>query len=90
MLRQHQPDTGTTPGVVRLLSQRKARAQIFTIENPPRYRVILSESSLHRMPGGRSSELLVDQVEHMLTLIGCHQQLELQILTFSANVRCLL
>jgi hypothetical protein len=23
----------------------------------------------------------------MLTLIGCHQQLELQILTFSANVR---
>lgn len=87
MLRQHRPETETQPGVTRLLRQRRARTRISTIENPPHYQVILSESSLHRMPGGRSSELVADQAEHLLALVDRHKQLELQILTFDANVR---
>jgi transcriptional regulator with XRE-family HTH domain len=86
MLRQHEHAT-TRPEVAQLLRERKARIQIFTIENPPRYEVILSESSMHRMPGGRTSELVVDQAEHLLALTSQHERLELRILKFDANVR---
>ncbi|HET9142191.1 MAG TPA: helix-turn-helix transcriptional regulator [Actinophytocola sp.] len=86
MLRQHQPQAASRPEVTQLLREREARAQIFTIENPPRYRAILSESSLHRMPGGRSTELVVDLAEHLLKLTREHHQIELQILTFDAKI----
>jgi transcriptional regulator with XRE-family HTH domain len=84
MLRQH-PDTNTTPGLTALMKQRKARASIFTIENPPQYRAILSESSLLRMPGGRNDELTVDQAGHLLRLMVKHDQLTVQILPFEAK-----
>jgi transcriptional regulator with XRE-family HTH domain len=84
ILRLHQPAAAE---VVLVLSQRKARAQIFTVDRPPRYRVILSESSLRRMPGGRAAGLLVDQATHLLNLIDQYEHLELQILTFDADVR---
>jgi transcriptional regulator with XRE-family HTH domain len=85
MLQQH-PDTNTTPGVTNLIRQRKARAQIFTLEDPPHYRAILSESSLLRMPGGRNPALIVDQAGHLLGLMGKHDRLTVQILPFDANV----
>ena len=87
MLKQHHPDTMTTPDVVRLLLQRRARAQIFSIEDPPLYHVVLSESSLHRMPGGRNPTLVIDQCEHLLNLVGQYSRLVLQILPFDAPVR---
>lgn len=86
MLQQHHPDAKTTPDVVQLLRERKARARIFTVDDPPRYRVILSESSLRRMPGGTAPRLVVDQIEHMLDLMHRHPQLELRILTFQAKI----
>jgi hypothetical protein len=85
MLKQH-PDTNTTPGVRDLIKQRKARARIFTIENPPNYQAILSESSLLRMPGGRHRELIVDQAGHLLRLMVEHEWVTVQILPFDANV----
>jgi transcriptional regulator with XRE-family HTH domain len=86
MLQQHHPDTKTTPDVVHLLRERKARARIFTIDDPPRYRAILSESAVRRMPGGTPPRLVVDQLEHMLDLMLRHPQLELRILTFQAKI----
>jgi transcriptional regulator with XRE-family HTH domain len=86
LLKQHHADTKTPADVVRLVRQLEARARIFTIDNPPLYRVILSESSLRRMPGGHSPKLVVDQVEHLLGLINRHERLRLQILTFQAKI----
>lgn len=85
MLAQHEPIQHSEQ-VVRLLRQRKARAKIFGIDNPPRYRAVLSESALHRMPGGRSKGIGVDQAAHLLRLINDHDCLELQILTFEATI----
>lgn len=64
---------------------RKSRLNIFTVERPPRYRVILSESSIHRMPGG-SRELAIDQIKNLLDLVTRYEQFELRIIPFSANL----
>jgi transcriptional regulator with XRE-family HTH domain len=84
MLAQHADSK--TASAVNLMRQRKARAGIFTIENPPRYRAILSESSLLRMPGGRASNLAVDQAEHLINLMQLHKRLTVQILSFAAAI----
>lgn len=86
LLKQHHPDTKTPADVVRALRQLEARARIFTLDDPPLYRVILSESSLRRMPGGYSPKLVVDQVEHLLDFINRYDQLRLQILKFEAPI----
>jgi transcriptional regulator with XRE-family HTH domain len=83
-LRLHQ--ARTSGDAVRVLSQLRARTQIFTMPEPPRYRVVLSESSLHRMPGGRSTGLVRDQAEHLLGLTEQFKQIELRILTFDADI----
>jgi transcriptional regulator with XRE-family HTH domain len=85
MLRQFQSYAATIQDLVELMERRQTRAQIFTTERPPRYRVVLSESSLLRMPGGRQPDLEVDQIEHLLTLISDHDQLELRLLPFTAK-----
>jgi transcriptional regulator with XRE-family HTH domain len=87
MLQQHGSDTKTTADVVRLVRQLEARAKIFTVDDPPFYRVILSESSFRRMPGGPSPRLVVDQVEHLLDLMSRYEKFTLQVLTFEASVR---
>jgi transcriptional regulator with XRE-family HTH domain len=85
MLRQFQSYATTTQHLVELMERRRVRAQIFTTERPPRYRVVLSESSLLRMPGGRQPDLEVDQIEHLLNLINDHDQLDLRLLPFTAK-----
>lgn len=87
MLQQHHADTKPTSEVVRLVRQLEARARIFSIDDPPFYRVILSESSLRRMPGGASPRLVVDQVEHLVDLMTRYKSFTLQILTFQADIR---
>jgi transcriptional regulator with XRE-family HTH domain len=87
MLHQHEPETLDSPKVLVLLRERRARAQLFELAEPPRYRVILSESALLRLPGGYSHDLMVDQIDHLLGLVGRFEHLELQILTFQAKVR---
>ncbi len=85
MLAQHEPIQDNEQ-VVSLLRQRKARARIFEIEKPPRYRVVLSESALYRMPGGRAGHIGVDQAAHLLDLVTTRESLELQILQFGAKI----
>lgn len=70
----------------RVLRERAARIRVFTVAGRPRFRVILSESSLHRMPGGRTTQLVVDQSEYLLKLMDEHEQLELRILPFTADI----
>jgi hypothetical protein len=38
------------------------------------------------MPGGRNARMMIDQAEHLLRLMGEHEQLELRILTFDADI----
>jgi transcriptional regulator with XRE-family HTH domain len=87
MLQQHDPETLTSDDVLRLIRRRKARARIFTVDEPRLYRAVLSESSLHRMPFGGSPNLLIDQIEHLLKLTEDHEHVELHILPFDAPIR---
>jgi transcriptional regulator with XRE-family HTH domain len=77
---------GDPTDLAALLYDRQQRARLFTTENPPRYRVVLSESSLYRMPGGRTPALVIDQAEHLLTLDETHEQVSVHILTFEADI----
>jgi hypothetical protein len=85
MLCQFRAHDLNTPEVVELMERRQARTALFTTDDPPRYRVILSESSLLRMPGGPQPHLEVDQIEHLLGLMSAHAQLELRMLPFTAT-----
>lgn len=76
----------TQSEVTEVLRRREARQQVFKIDNPPRYRVILSESSLYRMPGGLTPEMVHNQASYMLELMAKHPRLELRILLFVADV----
>lgn len=71
--------------VTDVIKQRLRRARILFQENRPRYRVILGESSVHRTLRGKP-DILVDQLEHLLTLVRTSERLELHILPFEANV----
>jgi transcriptional regulator with XRE-family HTH domain len=84
MLKQHESVDGLV--VAALLSRRRERANLFRQEKPPRYRVILSESALHRMPGGQSPATIFDIASHLLALSETYPRLELQILPFRAPV----
>lgn len=73
--------------VTRVLREWEARRNVFTVDNPPRYLVILSESALRRMPGGgAATQLRVDQAEYLLTLMDRYEQLDVRILTFDAEI----
>lgn len=75
--------------VTRVLREWTARSKVFTVQNPPRYRVILSESSIRRMPGGGPATLLrVDQTGRLLHLMDIYEQVEVQILPFDAHINC--
>lgn len=86
MLRQHAHLITRASELTQYLRQWTARARVFTVATPPRYRAVISESSLHRMPARSAAALLVDQVTHLLGLIDAHKKLDLRILPFGADV----
>jgi transcriptional regulator with XRE-family HTH domain len=77
---------GDPTDLATLLYDWQERARMFTVDDPPRYNVILSESSLHRMPGGRTPAMVIDQAEHLLNLSITHERVSIQILTFDADI----
>lgn len=87
VLQQHGLSLADNSAITRVLREWTARTKIFAVPNPPSYNVIFSESSLHRMPGGRNPQIVVDQVDHLLSLMDAHSQLDLRILTFDADIR---
>lgn len=86
ILKQHESLITDPHQVTQVLRERTARTKVFTVSNPPNYRVILSESALHRMPGGRSPRMVANQAKHLLGLMDSYPRLELRILTFEADV----
>lgn len=84
-LRQLGP-TITESQVVEVLRRQVTRKRVLTMPDPPSYRVILSESSLYRMPGGRTPTMVADQTSHLLDLMNDHPRLELRVLPFEADV----
>lgn len=70
-----------------LLASQDDRLEIFgKTSRLRRYRVILAESSVHRMPGGRNAVLVIDQAQHLLKLADTYDQLEIRIVTMDARI----
>lgn len=69
-----------------LLFTQAERAKIFSQDNPPRYRVVLAESALHRQPGGRTPSMAIDQAKHLIDLGKSHPRVSIQILTYGAEL----
>jgi transcriptional regulator with XRE-family HTH domain len=51
-----------------------------------RYRMVLSESSLRRMPGGHNPGLVIDQAQHLLRMSEEFAQLSIRVATFAARI----
>lgn len=51
-----------------------------------RYRIVLSESSLRRMPGGHNPGLVIDQAQHLLRMSEEFAELSIQVVTFAARI----
>lgn len=68
----------------RILAERNTRRAIFSRENPPHYQVVLSESSLLRVPGG--SVTGQEQADYLLTSMNEYPHLSVRILPFDAQV----
>lgn len=87
MLKQFELDKiGKRQDVIPALNARASRHDIFTVDDPPHYRVVLSESSLYRLPGGWNRELELDQIDKFQRLLADYPLFDLRILPFTANV----
>jgi transcriptional regulator with XRE-family HTH domain len=69
-----------------LLRRRRARQKLFTTSDPPIYRVVLSEASLCRLPGGYASSKAAELAAHLLWLCDEYPHLQLQLLPFTADL----
>jgi transcriptional regulator with XRE-family HTH domain len=65
-------------GETDVLRAREQRLRIFTRDNPPRYRALLTESSLYRTPGG-SVVVAKQQAQYLLRLLDQYPRFSLQI-----------
>src|SRR5699024_3393366 len=72
-------------GVTSLVRNRLDRKSVFDQEQPPYYRFIISESALHRAPGGAAPAVMLDQMEHMVGLAE-KERVYLHILPLHAPV----
>lgn len=68
----------------RILEERNTRRTIFSRDNPPHYRVVLSESSLLRVPGGTVTRQ--EQASYLLASMDEYPHLSVRVLPFDAQV----
>lgn len=83
LLQYQKADSGVAETDV--LRSREQRCRIFTREHPPRYRALLSESSLLRAPGG-SPVVVQQQGRYLLDQLDRYPHFSLQILHFQADL----
>jgi transcriptional regulator with XRE-family HTH domain len=76
---------GNSSSQADLLAEHRRRQRVFTRENAAPYHVILAESALYRMPGGRLN-LVAEQAAYLLELVDRFPQLRLQVLRFDADL----
>ena len=87
MLKQFELDqTGKRESVRPALAARKSRLGIFNIDQPPHYRVVLSESAFYRLPGGWTPKLELDQIGTLRSLLTMYRRFELRLLPFAADL----
>jgi transcriptional regulator with XRE-family HTH domain len=73
--------------MARILQDRQEREQLFTTARPPRYRALFSVSAFHRMPDGRTAELVIDQAQHLLMLADKYpSHLTIQVIPWRAKL----
>lgn len=72
--------------VTRILQDRQEREQLFAATRPPHYRALFSVSAFHRMPGGRTAELVIDQADHLITLSEKYPTLTIQVIPWEAKL----
>jgi hypothetical protein len=77
---------GDSEYVTQLERERTARNSLFTTDPAPCYQVVLSVSSLQRMPGGWDAKLALDQIQHLTGLMERYAQLDLRLLTVHAKI----
>lgn len=69
-----------------LMETREEREALLATDNKlNKCRIVLSESSLRRMPGGRE-RVMTDQADHLLRLMEKHDRLELRISKFDSPI----
>jgi transcriptional regulator with XRE-family HTH domain len=86
LLEQHAHLIANGADVLKYMLLRADRVRVFTVDNPPAYRAILSEASFRRFPERHATTLLVDQATYLLELIDSCEQVDLRILPFGADV----
>lgn len=87
MLKQFRVDRpGDREYVTQLERERTARIGLFKTDPAPCYQVVLSVSSLLRIPGGWNPELALDQIQHLVRLVETYSQLDLRLLTVDAKI----
>lgn len=86
MLTQYQYAGNPTDPTILFASQQERMAIFGGDSLLRRYRIVLSESSLRRMPGGHNPVLMIDQAEHLLRLADEYTQLSIQVATFAARI----
>jgi transcriptional regulator with XRE-family HTH domain len=83
LLLQHKL-AGDPRDMATLIALHDDRRHLLTGASPPQYRVIMGESSLRRMPGGRMT-LAIDQTQELLSL-GALDHVSVRILPYEANI----
>lgn len=71
--------------VASLMRNRLDRKAVFEQQQPPYYRFIISESALHRTPGGQAPAVMLDQLQHMMELEQ-RTRVYLHVLPFNAKL----
>jgi transcriptional regulator with XRE-family HTH domain len=84
MLKQF-TEAGATD-VTSLVRNRLDRKAVFEQQQPPYYRFIISEGALRRAPGGWAPAVMLDQVEHLLTLDTLRPRIYVHVLPFGAKL----
>jgi transcriptional regulator with XRE-family HTH domain len=80
-------EAGDPTPQTRLILDRNHRAELFTESGRSTlYRVLLSESAFRRLPGGETPNLVIDQAQYLLALTERYERLQLQVVTFKANI----
>jgi transcriptional regulator with XRE-family HTH domain len=86
LLELHRPMIASTADVLRYMLLRADRVRVFTVENAPVYRAVLSEAAFSRIPARLADTILVDQATYLLELLDTHEKADLRILPFGAEV----
>lgn len=85
-LTQYQYAGNPTDPTILIASQQERMAIFAAGSLLRRYRIVLSESSLRRMPGGHNPGLVIDQAQHLLRMADEFAQLSIQVATFAARI----